>query len=67
MRVRTELIQQYAIVIMVSESMMASGMSRFGRLASSPVHEQYNIVYIGTALVGGERESHPLWLLCQNR
>lgn len=46
MRVNTELIQQYAKVMMESDNMMANGMSRFGFFASSPVHRKYSNVVI---------------------
>lgn len=42
MSVKIELMQQYAKVMMVNESIMASGMSRLGRLASSPAHAYKN-------------------------
>lgn len=65
MRVRTELIQQYAIVIMVSESMMANGMSRLGFLASSPEHGHNNTIEFKQVLLNGySRGGELLRLLC---
>lgn len=42
MRVKTELIQQYANVMIVNENTIAKGISRFGFLASSPVRKIKN-------------------------
>lgn len=49
MSVKTELMQQYANVMMVNERIMANGMSRLGRLASSPVHVKINQLTLRTA------------------